>query len=233
VRDFNLTFTTLTVPVRYGTPNHPLPRRVIERGITKQTSIEIRPPKLHLQRLSSSTSEESPRHIVISAGETISALNSKLAAAFPPKNPSSTYRIWKINPPTIYDDTGDVTSEELAACDGKLMGDSDKTLEEEGIQSDDWFIIEYQHDGIWLVDEDDQPMTGPPATAPGKALTPLFNSQEGFFNKFSEFGTAKTTDPGAGTSIKLKPTKSTSIVPAKEKPIQPGTLGLGNMCATV
>ncbi|KAG5645703.1 hypothetical protein DXG03_005398 [Asterophora parasitica] len=210
----------------YGEAIHPLPRRVIERGTSKQASLELRPPTLKVFRLAITRGED-PSHppITISAGETTKSLHAQLAAAVAPTPPTTApFRVWKI------DGGGDWNSIEfptnqLTFSGGKLQEDSDRTLEEEGIQSDDAFVVEFKEASGWIADAPPS-VQPPPLTVAGRpgAPAPLFSNNNGFFNRMSK--------PTASSSTSVTNTSSLSTTPSwksKDKALEPGTLGLGNM----
>jgi ubiquitin carboxyl-terminal hydrolase 4/11/15 len=112
--------------------------------------------------------------------------------------------------------------------DAKILDASDKTLEEAGIELDDAFVVEFKQSDGWI------------AEAPRSILqpAPVFNSDEGFFNRMST-----TLSPvssvtsysggyfnGSGTSVS-KPSVALTLSNNKSfmKTLEPGTLGLGNM----
>ncbi|RDB15775.1 Ubiquitin carboxyl-terminal hydrolase 4 [Hypsizygus marmoreus] len=218
----------------YGEAIHPLPRRVIERGTSKQTSIELRPPTLKVFRLAKAKSE-GPCYlaITISSGETIKALNEQLAAAvvLDPQDRAS-YRVWKIEP--VEDDWTalEFPASMLSSSNGKILEASDQTIEEADIQSDDCFVVEFMQDNAWIIDAS-ATVPPPPLTVAGRpgAPAPLFNSNDGFFNRMG-----KSTTSSASTSLIKTDNYYNSLTPSwktpstqKEKALEPGTLGLGNM----
>ncbi|KAF5383617.1 hypothetical protein D9615_003721 [Tricholomella constricta] len=213
----------------YGEAIRPLPRRIIERGTSKQASLELRPPKLRVFRLAIAKCNGPPYpSITISAGETIKALNAQLAATVAPIPHTQAFRIWKID--SVNDDwtSLDFPSSLLTTSEEKIQEDSDKTLEEEGIQSDDCFVVEFKDPSGWIVDAP-QSVQPPPLTVAGRpgVPAPLFNSKDGFFNRMSK------SIPSTSTTVTGVDHFSTSTLSwkasIKEKTLEPGTLGLGNM----
>lgn len=215
---------------RYGEATHPLPRRVIERGSSKHISLELRPPVLKVFRLAKAKSEDtSCARVTVSAGETIKILNSLLAAAVVPEGKSdAAYRVWKVD--TIEDDwtSLEFPVSQLTNSKRKISEDSLKTLEDESVESDDCFVVEFKDESGWL----SEAVLPPPPTSAGSPEV-LFKSSDGFFNRMPGTSTTSTTstsvvrpDSGYGLSSSWK--SSFSSV-SKEKPIVPGTLGLGNM----
>ncbi|KAG6902330.1 hypothetical protein C0995_001367 [Termitomyces sp. Mi166 len=219
---------------RYGEAIHPLPRRVIERGSSKQASLELRPPVLRVFRLTKTKSEDlSFSRITVSAGETVKTLITLLAAAVVPEGKrDAAYRVWKVDAPDDDWTSLEFPVSQLTHLNGKILEDSaDKTLEEECVESDDCFVVEFKEESAWLFEA----VPPPPSTSTGRpeVLAPLFSSSDGFFNRMS--GTSATS--AASTSVGrldngYTPStswKSSFSSLSKEKPIEPGTLGLGNM----
>ena len=223
---------------RYGPPIHPLPRRVIARGASKLATIELRPLRLKVFRLVKAyVDHESTPHpyLTISAGETISSLCSKLAAAASPEDgqTSSPYRIWSI--PSEDSTRAEFLGSQLPLSQAKIIEESEQTLEEKELESDDAFVVEFKQSDGWIVEV---PKAAPLAI---EAPPPVFHSNDGFFNKMS------STLPSTSSMVPYKSTlynafsitgstsrssSSTAVtLPGKSisKAIDPGTLGLGNM----
>lgn len=227
---------------RYGLPIHPLPRRVIARGAAKHATIELRPLHLKVFRLVKAyVDHESTLHpyLTISAGETISSLCSQLAAAvLPDGQTSSPYRIWSL-PSDDSTQTeflwAELLGSQLPLSQAKIIEESEQTLEEKELESDDAFVVEFKQSDGWIVEV---PKAAPLAI---EAPPPVFRSNDGFFNKMS------STLPSTSSMVPYKSTlynafsitsstarspSSTAVtLPGKgiSKAIDPGTLGLGNM----
>ncbi|KAF9482583.1 cysteine proteinase [Pholiota conissans] len=217
----------------------PLPRRVIARGAARLPSLELRPLRLKSFRLVKAfTSTSNPPHpwVQISAGETISTLCGKLADSISPGSETrSPYRIWRIA--EISEDQGetDFLGSQLLLSEGRIVEESTKTLEEEGIESDDAFVVEFKQANGWIV----QAPKTPQKLTVVESSRPLFNSNEGFFNKMSATITPVTTTTATYkpsvydglTTTTLKSTSSALALASKAsaKIIEVGTLGLGNM----
>lgn len=165
----------------------------------------------------------------MSSSDTIKMLNANLATAVahePKAQPPS--RVWKIEP--VDDDwtSVDFPTNMIRTQNGKLLPDSDKTLEEELIESGDYFVVEFKEADGWVTDtqEDVQP---PPITVAGRpgVPAPLFNSGQGFFDRMGKGSTSSTSLTKSDNFFSLTPSwKKTST---QEKNVEPGTLGLGNM----
>ncbi|GLB43409.1 putative peptidase C19 family protein [Lyophyllum shimeji] len=218
----------------YGEAIHPLPRRVIERGTSKQTSLELRPPTLKVFRLATAKSDGSfYRSTTISAGESVKALNAHLASVVAPMpETQEPFRVWKVDSVESDWTSLEYPTSMLSTSGGKILEPSDKTLEEEGINSDDCFVVEFKDASGWIA-EAPPSVPPPPITNVGRpgALAPLFNSKDGFFNRMSKPSTSSTstavTTKGDSFSNSLStPSWKTAN---KDKALEPGTLGLGNM----
>lgn len=197
-------------------------------------AIEFLPLRLKVFRLvKNSVDSTSTTHpwLTISAGETIGKLCSELASKVAPDAETRPYRIWK--PRTSFEDVAEVDflGSQLLTSDAKIVEESDKTLEEEGIESDDAFIVEFKQPDGWIVE-----LPKPISTA-FEPPRPLFNSSEGFFNKMSTSlspTTSVTPYKPAGLydgfgSSKAPSTALTHTNKSITKALEPGTLGLGNM----
>jgi len=177
------------------------------------------------------------RHFTVSAGETITTLCSQLCqAAALTTAQDIPYRIWKLGI-TVDDPVGiEYPASQLPISDAKIIDSSDKTLEEEGIESDETFIVEFKQSDGWI------------AEAPKVVLqpVPLFSSNVGFFDRMSSdlspttqyksnfYGTSNYNT--MGTSFSKTPSVSLTLANNNKnfmKPLEPGTLGLGNMSVFV
>lgn len=226
---------------RYGISTHPLPRRIIARGAAKLPSLELHPPRLKVFKLTKqecSANLDGAFHpwVVLSAGDTISALCTKLAESVSANAQTHTpYRVWKLE--SAYDDWNnpEYPSSQLFAAGGKIVESSSKTLEEEGILSDDTFTVEFKQPEGWIVET-----PKPVETSVRLEPAPIFNSKDGFFNKMGLSGssippktnggfTSALTGPSSGSGSKLSAFSLTTIN-RNTKTLEPGTLGLGNMC---
>lgn len=228
-------FTNFQI-LRYGPPIHPLPRPVIARGAAKQPTIELRPLRLKVFRLVKAyVDHESTPHpyLTISAGETISALCSKLATtASTDGQISSPYRVWSLPP----DDSTrtEFLGSQLPLSNAKIIEENEKTLEEQGLESDDAFVVEFKQLDGWIVEA--------PKVVPFgiESPPPLFQSTDGFFNKMSSTrSSTSSTVPYKSTLYNAFPSSgsrsaSTAVTFSNKgisnsKTMEPGTLGLGNM----
>jgi len=223
---------------RYGPAIHPLPRRVVARGASKLPALELLPLRLKVFKLVKSLGPTNPPHpwVTISAGETIAELCTKLAAAVSPdKETRSPYRVWNLT--TDVDDKSEteVLGSQLPAFGAKIIEESEKTLEEHGIESDDTFAVEFKQPDGWIADAPKADQTKVFAL---ESPRPLFNSNDAFFNRMSPLSSQRPADTYVGMGLYDRLTSSTSRSPSTAvtvgnkslmKTLEPGTLGLGNM----
>ncbi|KAF9563070.1 cysteine proteinase [Agrocybe pediades] len=219
----------------YGLAAQPLPRRIIARGALRTPTLELRPLRLKAYKLVLEISDSSIQHhwLTISAGETISKLCAELAITIPkPATAPGPFRIWRINS-TLEDTTElEFPSSRLSNLDVKVVEESDKTLEEEGVESDDVFVVEYKTLNGWLMEI---PKPVPQSTGfTFENPRPLFDSNDNFFNKMSNSFTSPTKATtavfqGLGSPPSKPSTALTLPNKSIAKSIEPGTLGLGNM----
>jgi ubiquitin carboxyl-terminal hydrolase 4/11/15 len=205
---------------------------VVERGALKQTSLELRPPRLKALRLGqdANSKEMCFSYLTLSSGDTIKALCAKLVEAVAPDpEAKKSYRVWKID--NLEDDWAalEMTSSKLQSSGGKLLEEFDKTLEEADVESNDAFVVEFKQPNGWVV-ADSKPLPKPPITIAGRpgVPAPLFKSNEGFFNRMGNNASSSATSSFTKVSDDWK-----TPMARKEKIVEPGTLGLGNMCVKV
>lgn len=118
---------------------------------------------------------------------------------------------------------------QLPITDAKIIDSSDKTLEEEGIESDETFIVEFKQSDGWI------------AEAPKVVLqpAPLFGSNGGFFDRMSsDFHSTQYNFYGTSVGTSFSKTASGPLTLVNNnknfmKTLEPGTLGLGNMSVFV
>ncbi|KAH7927348.1 cysteine proteinase [Leucogyrophana mollusca] len=208
----------------YGQPLHPLPRKVISRGILQEPVLELRPPRLKALTLKDVKADlplgPPPVFVTVSTKDSVKRLCKDLAAAVAPR-PNAPYRIWKIEPAEF--DGSQYPASKLISSGGELLEESDKTLEESLIEPDDPFVVEFQENGEWVVDaskvirSNSTNVTGVPP--------PLFSSENDFFSRLGHNLTSLPNSQVTPTSF-----KSYGFSKASSKAVQePGTLGLGNM----
>ena len=226
-------FTDFQAP-RYGPSIHPLPRRVIARGAAKQAAIELCPLRLKVFRLVKAyVDHQSTPHpyLTISAGDTISTLCSQLAAtASLFGQTSSPYRIWSL--PSDDSTRAEFLGSQLPLSNAKIIEESEKTLEEVEIESDDAFVVEFKQSDGWIVEA---PKAVPLAI---EAPPPIFQSTDGFFNKMSSARSSTSStvpykstlyNAFASSGSRSSSTAVTFSGKGISKAMDPGTLGLGNM----
>lgn len=156
-----------------------------------------------------------------------------LVSHFPEGQDSPPYRIWRLE---NFDD--DHTALELSrqdfearATDVRVIEASSKMLEDEGVQTDDCFAVEFKKPSGWIVNEPPKP----PITVPGRpgVPAPIFKSTEGFFNRMGT-GTTRLSTTAVTSIMGTDDSYHSALTPIgkwkKEKTLEPGTVGLGNMC---
>ncbi|EIW79313.1 cysteine proteinase [Coniophora puteana RWD-64-598 SS2] len=218
----------------YGQPVHPLPRKVIARGVLQEPTLELRPPRLKALILKNLESGDvagpPPCYVTLSTKDSLKRLCRELITAVSPQV-NAPYRVWKVDPAEL--SGSQIPVSKFSSYNPKLLEESDRSLEDSLIEPDDPFVVEFQENGAWLVDATQ--VTSSAADMP----PPLFSSENDFF---SRLGNRSSSSFGAGTQSTLlsstktftpaKPSASTStgFTRSLNKPIQmPGTLGLGNM----
>lgn len=199
--------------------------------------LELHPPRLRVQRLtkiSRAPNPDGPTHpyVVISSGETIKTLCDRLASAVSPDPSLKTpYRVWKVDGTEDDWKYDEFPESILPSTEKKLIEESSKTLEEEGIQSEDGFVVEFKQSDGWIVDLKEATKESLPST------TPLFQSGRGFFDRMGSSTSStstsfKATDSfydGLTNSKGSSSSFSSSNSRGNLKTLEPGTLGLGNM----
>ncbi|KAI8974530.1 cysteine proteinase [Trametes punicea] len=226
----------------YGEPKYPLPRKVIARGLMQEPMLELRPPTFKVHLLTSATipgQSMSPKEVTVSSTDKIRDVRHAFAATLnPQKAASGQFRIWKISPDASTDQLL-FSADTLRACGSTLLEDSDRTVDDELVDSSEVFVVEFINRDKWIVDPAEvtslsdgapaptQPLPPPPPTQPG----PLFNSGPDFFSKLQQrsaptvgMSSVSPFSPSSGTVSKANPSTSRPKVQR-----EPGTLGLGNM----
>lgn len=232
----------LRISSRYGDPTHPIPRQVIQRGtFTKYYSLELYPPRLKAFLLTDTPVSKSnpPSHktVYISATETVTSLCKHLASIMSrdaDDQDRAPYRIWRLEKIDEEHSALEISSQDLETqvIEANILEASTKALEDEGIQTDDCFAVEFKKPAGWIVKETPKlPITI--AGRPG-VPAPIFKSNEGFFNRMGTGSTKLTTTAVTSTTTNDDSYGSLLTPVAKwkknEKTLEPGTVGLGNMC---
>ncbi|KIL69318.1 hypothetical protein M378DRAFT_184496 [Amanita muscaria Koide BX008] len=212
----------------YGAPDHTLPRQVVGRGEAKQASLELYPPHFQVARLVHEGSQSPPATapyppVILSSGESVATLHGKLADVVLPNTQNRPiFRVWCLEQALDRSfDSPQVTSQFLSEK-SRIFQPTNVTLEEAGIQTGDSFVVEFTDErGAWIMD----------TTGSSKPKDePLFNSQEGFFNRMSSstYGTRHTSQQTMMKALgTIAPRPSTHS--AAFRKIEPGTVGLVNM----
>ncbi|KAI0065534.1 cysteine proteinase [Artomyces pyxidatus] len=218
----------------YGPPIHPLSRRVITRGIAREPTLELFPPRLRVFRLvdasSSLTTTGSTQYVIHSSAATlVKDLLRDLANTVEPASVDE-YRVWRVEGADL---AGcDYPSGRLIQSGAEVLPSSEKTLADALIESEDAFVVEFMKDGRWIMEVPPAKAlngNGPDFGLPNNVPPPLFSQDTDFFGRMS--GSTSTASAGPSSNISSSSKQSVTItVPFNKKPsIDPGTLGLGNM----
>jgi len=163
--------------------------------------------------------------ITISAGVTVTKLCSALSKCVALTAQDLPYRIWRIGIALNESQEIEYPASQLPMSDAKILDASDNNLEEECVESDDAFVVEFKQPDGWI------------AEAPRSFLqpAPVFNSDDGFFNRMTTtLPVSSTSYKGGyfntpGTSVSKPSVALTLSNKTFVKTLEPGTLGLGNM----
>jgi len=216
---------------------------VIARGILKEATIELRPPRLKVLLLEKSDSTNihgSPHaYVTVSINDTVRYLCSRLAATVGSADkatPANAARIWKVEGREF---NGSLYPSGRLHCDGpEILTPSDQTLEDAMIEPEDAFVVEFWENGSFIIDPEKLPAKSGSSTMVmlPEVPPPLFSSGDDFFSRMSNkqnSWTASSSSKYASSSksnqgfYKSSGFGSTNI---RNQTIQePGTLGLGNM----
>jgi len=159
----------------------------------------------------------------------MSLLCTRLADAVKtPEQTTTPYRIWKVDPNDEGWDNTDFPAERVWHAKGKIIEESTKTLEENGLESEDGFAVEFKQTDGWILDSQ-----GIQPQLPTVNL-PIFNSSEGFFNKMGNTASSSKSRTTNNSSSLITPPKTllsnSSLNNSRNlRTLVPGTLGLSNM----
>ncbi|KAF9054527.1 hypothetical protein BJ165DRAFT_1439580 [Panaeolus papilionaceus] len=214
----------------FGTPLHPIPRRVVGRGRNKEPTVDLHPSQFKVYSLVNDlpSGEENRPHatITLSGGETLNTLCSELAKAIRQDPAGSPYRVWKVDS-ILPDSSLHVTWSQMKEWSPKIVDSDPKIIEDENFQSGDAFIVEFKQSEGWIADA--QSLN----TATIEEPAPIFNSSQGFFNSFNSKPYGPATPPRPSTTNFLSNRNPTTAISTGSgsisKSLEPGTLGLGNM----
>ncbi|EIN05985.1 cysteine proteinase [Punctularia strigosozonata HHB-11173 SS5] len=233
----------------YGEATHPLPRKVIARGIAQEPSLELHPPRIRAMRLvaaddaaTQDLADTPLRYITLSSTDTLEDLLNAAIHAFspPPSSSPPASRLWSVPAPRTDPVEGGYSASRLLQVGGLQIQPSRKSLDEALVQSDDLFILELQENGRWLVDEALVP-TIEPGTAETETVAleqpaPLFKPEEDFFTRVAKQAVNKIlgdvtqrTNSSAAENVPSKAVVATNTSTRATKLKPPGTIGLGNL----
>ncbi|KAI0666784.1 cysteine proteinase [Trametes maxima] len=227
----------------YGQPRHPLPRRVILRGLSQQPILELRPPsfKVHLLAPDVVPGQSVPaKEVTVSSTDKIGDARRAFAEAISLSKASGQFRVWKIPAGTS---TGQLifSADSLRTCGASLLEDNGGIVGDELVDSTEVFVVEFFDKDKWIVEPAAvaPPSDGvrpPPAAPPPPPLTqpqpsPLFGPGTDFVSRLEQ-----KSAPSVNTSVvsTYKPgsvsvNKASTSVSRHKVQCEPGTLGLGNM----
>ena len=206
-----------------------MPRKVISKGIMKEPTLELRPPRLkvlHLQKSDSKVITGPPHpYVTISISYTVRDLCALLRSTVGPSK-TGVARVWRIEP--NMDLTGSVyPSARLSEDKPQLLEPSDVVIEDALIEPDDMFVVEFSENGKFIIDPD---ILLKHSFTNDNVPPPLFSDENDFFKKIgSSSSKAVVSTTKSNMNTLFKPGGFGSAVTRAHKPQPPGTLGLGNM----
>ncbi|KXN92430.1 Ubiquitin carboxyl-terminal hydrolase 4 [Leucoagaricus sp. SymC.cos] len=221
----------------YGEPTHVFSRRVIPRGLSKEPTLELQPPRFKVLPLSNPRSAvrvpEPPCKLVdVSSSETMTMLCTMVSGVVASAQQITVpYRLWLVNPNDEGWECNAFPAERVWPANGKVLEESMKSIEEEGLANGDGLVVEFKQQDSWILDakgmhEQQQLPT---------VSVPLFNSKDGFFNRMGNVASSsKNKSSDSLSPFKTPPPKSSSTVSLfgnsrNLRTLEPGTLGLTNM----
>ncbi|KAJ4473567.1 hypothetical protein J3R30DRAFT_3509735 [Lentinula aciculospora] len=220
----------------YGEPAVPVRRNTVARGYNESTiAIELHPPKFYLFRLTKDKADEKhissqsdlplPATITMSTHATIKDLHRESVSVLHTGTASNLpqSRLWRLNESCSSHPSRDLPVSKFSAIELlDIAANGSKTLEEASLQNQDSFALEFEDITTreWLVKAEPEDATP----------QPLFNSKDAFFNRMSGSSSSlvSTTKPNGDGRVEVDKKLSVTYQ-KKEKWIEPGTLGLGNM----
>ncbi|RPD76448.1 cysteine proteinase [Lentinus tigrinus ALCF2SS1-7] len=224
---------------RYGPSPNPLPRKVVERGITKMAALELHPPKFRVHLLVPAVISRSspPKMVAVSSTDKVGDVMQTFAETISKEKAAGRYRVWRVAS-TVTPDNMLVAADIVRTHGAILLERTDeRTVEGEFVESDESFVVEFTQSDQWVVDTSQVPSPSsarslpPPPPPPPTQNAPLFKSGSDFFSQFSQ-----KTSPAVGATSNSS-FKSGAVVavnksgPSARPKVQqePGTMGLGNM----
>ncbi|KAI0955073.1 hypothetical protein AcW1_006764 [Taiwanofungus camphoratus] len=236
----------------YGPPTWLIARKVVERGILREPTLELHPPRVRLHVLTPTAVtgvHVPPRTVSISASDTISTVCDAFGATLSKNLPSPRpHRVWRL-PEGTAPEKIECLPADLKRAGGRLLVPGPRTVEEELIEAGDAFVVEFQLDknNQWVVDADEvharsSSSVNGNATASSSAsqssdateLTPpaLFSPETDFFGQMQKNSSANAVSPSSTlktSSYNSNSNANSSMTRSKGSTQEPGTLGLGNM----
>lgn len=222
---------------RYGPPKFPLPRTVIERGILKEASLELHPPKFHVYLLvpESIPGQTVPvKTVTVSSTDKVNDACRVFAEAFASdKALPGLYRVWRI-PSNAASDGMLFSASTLRTCGAMLLDDEQGSVEEEFVDSGEGFAVEFMSNATWVVNAAEISTTPVPVPPPPPTQSaPLFNTGNDFFSKMGtksmKSSATATTAPSPFGLSNSQANVNKQGSSTRTKLHEPGTMGLGNM----
>lgn len=220
---------------RYGEPNSPIPRKVITRGIARETTLELFPVRLFAHVVTPDNvgglTPSTPAEVVVSSMDKISDVRKKLFEAVFPDSENADFRIWRLGErpsSSRYISLSEFNQKDTT----DELEESERKVEESPVEDQDAFAVEVRRDdGQWLVQDTADSQAAPTSsqqTQPAEdEPKPLFHSGSDFFSQMQAKKPQTISTLKSALAV-AAPTKDPRPVP-KVSTITPGTLGLGNM----
>jgi ubiquitin carboxyl-terminal hydrolase 4/11 len=214
---------------------------VIARGILRQVTIELRPPRLKVLLLERSnlTNIHGPPHpyVILSINDTVRHLCSLLATTVGSADKAvNAARIWKVEGKEFIGML--YPSGRLHFDAPEILTPSDQTLEDAMIEPEDAFVVEFLENGSFIVDPEKLPSKSSSSTTTiqPEVPPPLFSSGDDFFSQMGKKQSSWSTASSSKYAFPSKPnhgfykSSGSGSMTTRSLPIQDlGTLGLGNM----
>ncbi|KAH8832704.1 hypothetical protein DL96DRAFT_1583058 [Flagelloscypha sp. PMI_526] len=204
----------------YGKSEHPLPRKVVGRGQALVPVIETHPIPLRVHRIVKDQMvilPTAPGALELSETDTLATLCQQAADSVrgtPQKDAAA--RVYILADPDK--EWKQQVKRNMIVDNGhKLLEPSDTPLAEVGIEPNDALAVDFNAQSGWILE---------PAPATSSSSSSSLFTTPGFFDKSGPSSTAITSSKSAMTSTMSSYFKTPRTI---SQPIDPGTLGLGNL----
>jgi ubiquitin carboxyl-terminal hydrolase 4/11/15 len=150
-----------------------------------------------------------------------------------PEQTTAPHRIWRVDSSDPGWEFNGFPAERVYSAGGKILEDSTKSVEEEGLAPEDGLVVEFKQQGSWILES-----TGVPQQQQLPTVSlPIFNSQDAFFNRMGNTASSsKNRSNDTFSPLKTPPStsKTSSAVSLLNnsrnlRSLEPGILGLSNM----